>query len=145
MGGGEIISITELLMIAVAVAIITRYIKLPYTVALVLVGLIIGFFSKYFFIPGLSKELIMMIFLPPLLFEGALNMDLQTLFDRKLPVGLLAFSHDDRFLAAGGSDRGTGPRRGAATHPARAGVPVTRRWSRLSSSDDAHLGPTVHR
>ncbi len=91
MGGGEIISITELLMIAVAVAILTKYIKLPYTVALVLVGLIIGFFSKYFTMPGLSKDLIMMIFLPPLLFEGALNMDLQTLFDRKLPVGLLAF------------------------------------------------------
>jgi CPA1 family monovalent cation:H+ antiporter len=79
-----------LLLVASAVAILTRNIvRIPYTVALVLVGLIIGFthLVKTF---HLSEELILIVFLPPLLFEGALNMDLDILRRNAWGVLLLA-------------------------------------------------------
>lgn len=65
-----------LLIIASTVAIAVKYIRLPYTIALVLVGLFAGTLRL---IPEirLTEELIFFIILPPLLFEGAINMDIQ--------------------------------------------------------------------
>ena len=85
----DLLVITELMLIAVAVAVAVKYIRLPYTVALVLVGLVVGFTN---IMPSfmLSKEVILFIFLPPLLFEGTLNMDLKLLKDHGLIVALLA-------------------------------------------------------
>jgi Na+:H+ antiporter len=88
---GYLTQITELLMIAVAVAVAVKYIRLPYTVALVFVGLTIGF-TDVFPALHLSKEVILFVFLPPLLFEGTLNMDLKLLKDHSLLVGLLALA-----------------------------------------------------
>ncbi len=71
----NLLGITELLMLAVSVAVFVKYVRLPYTVALVLVGFVVGFmdlFSTF----HLSKDVILFVFLPPLLFEGTLNMDL---------------------------------------------------------------------
>lgn len=80
----------SLLLVAAGVAIVTRnLVHIPYTVALVLVGLVIGFthLVKTF---HLSKEMILFLFLPPLLFEGALHMDLGILKRNGLAVFLLA-------------------------------------------------------
>lgn len=89
--------ILGLLLVASAVAVITRnVIRIPYTVALVVVGLIIGFTHLFetAHLPlsslHLSKELILVLFVPPLLFEGALNMDLEILQRNALGVSLLA-------------------------------------------------------
>jgi len=87
----------ELLLIAVLVAVITDYIKLPYTVALVLGGLVVGL-STFFEGIYLSQDLILLIFLPPLLFEGSINMDLEELQKRGLIVSILALA--GTFLSA---------------------------------------------
>ncbi len=78
----------ELLLIAAAVAIAARYLRLPYTVALVIAGLAFSFGP--FFEVSLSRDLILLVFLPPLLFDAAINMDLEELRRRLAQVGLLA-------------------------------------------------------
>lgn len=81
--------VVELLLIAVIVAVITKYIRLPYTIALVLVGLALGAVGGLAPLE-LSRDLIFFIFLPPLLFEGCLNMDLSLLVRNWRRVFLLA-------------------------------------------------------
>lgn len=84
----DLLTIPELLLVAALVAIAAAYLRLPYTVALVLAGLFIGF-GDVFNLP-LSRDLILLVFLPPLLFEGAINMDLAELRERWLQVATLA-------------------------------------------------------
>src|SRR5215510_1073574 len=62
-----------LLLIASGVAVATRWIRVPYTLALVIVGLLISLMR---FIPAIhiSPDLILLIFLPALLFEAAWNL-----------------------------------------------------------------------
>lgn len=81
--------VAELLVIATAVALVTRRIRIPYTVALVLVGLGVGF-SHLLHPVGLSTDVILLVFLPPLLFEGTAAMDLATLRAKWLEVLVLA-------------------------------------------------------
>jgi len=81
--------IVELLLVAVVVAVITKYVHLPYTIALVLVGLALGALGGFEPL-SLSREVIFFIFLPPLLFEGCLNMDLSLLVRNWRRVFLLA-------------------------------------------------------
>ncbi|MBX3465718.1 MAG: Na+/H+ antiporter [Planctomycetes bacterium] len=81
--------VAELLVIATAVALVTRRIRIPYTVALVLVGLGVGF-SHLLHPIGLSTDVILLVFLPPLLFEGTAAMDLATLRAKWLEVLVLA-------------------------------------------------------
>ncbi len=78
-----------LLLIASAVAITTKFIKVPYTLALVMVGLVI---SPMHFLPvvHISPELILLIFLPALLFEAAWNLHLDKLLKNIVPVLFLA-------------------------------------------------------
>ena len=78
----------ELLLIASIVAIGARYLRVPHTVALVVVGFCISF--GHFFNVTLSRDFILLVFLPPLLFEGAINMDLGELRRRWYQVLLLA-------------------------------------------------------
>ncbi len=78
-----------LLAIACIVAIAVKRIKLPYTTALVLVGLVVSFFN----LPAqahLSHHLVFYIILPPLLFLGGLNLDFHEL--KKNITRILAFS-----------------------------------------------------
>ena len=83
-------AVAELLVIATAVALFTkRVVRVPYTVALVLVGLAVGF-SHLFHPIGLSTDVILLVFLPPLLFEGTTAMNLATLREKWLEVTLLA-------------------------------------------------------
>jgi monovalent cation:H+ antiporter, CPA1 family len=78
-----------LLLIASAVAMITKWVRVPYTLALVIVGLVI---SPMHLLPPvhMSPDLILLIFLPALLFEAAWNLDLSQLRANLLPIASLA-------------------------------------------------------
>jgi CPA1 family monovalent cation:H+ antiporter len=78
-----------LLLITLGVALISRRLRLPYTLVLVIVGLVIGFSPL---LPNLrlSPDVIMFLFLPALLFEGAWNVEVKLLVANWLPVLLLA-------------------------------------------------------
>jgi CPA1 family monovalent cation:H+ antiporter len=78
--------IIELLLIVSIVAIVVRRLRIPYTVALVVVGLLITFQSTFKF--ELTPELILSLFVPPLVFEAAFHLNLQEL-RRNLPAILL--------------------------------------------------------
>lgn len=78
-----------LLLVASGVAMATKWIRVPYTLALVIVGLVI---SPMHFLPvvHISPELILLIFLPALLFEAAWNLKIDHLRENWLPILLLA-------------------------------------------------------
>jgi monovalent cation:H+ antiporter, CPA1 family len=82
-----------LMLVISAVAIVTKYIRLPYTIALVLTGLAIALLPDEM-TAGLSmpltSDLILFIFLPALLFEGAYNLDFSRLRDDIRTVTVLA-------------------------------------------------------
>src|ERR1700686_2347028 len=63
-----------LLLIAAVVAMLTRRLRLPYSVGLVAAGIILAFLP---FVPkaSLTKDLIFTALLPPLLFEAAFNIN----------------------------------------------------------------------
>jgi CPA1 family monovalent cation:H+ antiporter len=67
----------------------TKFVRVPYTLALVIVGLVI---SPMHFLPvaHVSPELILLIFLPALLFEAAWNLKLDHLRENWLPIMTLA-------------------------------------------------------
>jgi len=69
--------IIELLLIASLVAIAVRRLHIPYTVALVVVGLLITFQSPLEI--DLTPELILALFVPPLVFEAAFHINLTEL------------------------------------------------------------------
>ncbi|MDP8983795.1 MAG: sodium:proton antiporter [Pseudomonadota bacterium] len=73
-----------LLLIASLVAIISRRLRMPYTVGLVLAGMGL-YFSRLHFTVHLSKDLIFSVFLPPLVFEAALCIR-WTDFKKDLPI-----------------------------------------------------------
>jgi len=85
-----ITALIVLLLIASAVAMATKWVPVPYTVALVIVGLAISPFS---FRPAvhISPDLIWLIFLPPLLFEASWNLKLDSLRANLIPILSLAF------------------------------------------------------
>ncbi|QNM82668.1 cation:proton antiporter [Sphingomonas sabuli] len=76
-----------LLLVASLIAIGTRRIGLPYSVGLVAAGLAIAMIPDTPELP-LSRELIFNVFLPPLVFEAALQLNWKK-FRRELPVTLL--------------------------------------------------------
>jgi monovalent cation:H+ antiporter, CPA1 family len=73
-----------LLFVSALVAILTRRLRLPYTVGLVLAGMTLSFLHVRLQL-HLSKDLIFSIFLPPLVFEAALCIHWRE-FKRDLPV-----------------------------------------------------------
>ena len=78
-----------LLVITLAVALISRPLRLPYTLVLVVVGLLIGF-SPLLPNMHLNPDVVLFLFLPALLFEGAWNVDIKQLTANWLVVFLLA-------------------------------------------------------
>ena len=78
-----------LLLVASAVAMAAKWVRVPYTLLLVIVGLVI---SPMHFLPPVhvSPELILLIFLPSLLFEAAWNLRLNHLRENLLPILMLA-------------------------------------------------------
>ncbi len=79
-----------LLTIAAAVAIITRrFVRVPYTVALVIVGLALSFFPNFLGIT-VSSDLILHLLVPPLVFEATLQINWPALKRNLVPITLLA-------------------------------------------------------
>jgi CPA1 family monovalent cation:H+ antiporter len=78
--------IIELLLIASLVAIAVHRFRIPYTVALVVVGLLITLQSPLQI--ELTPELILALFVPPLVFEAAFHLNFRDL-QRSLPAILL--------------------------------------------------------
>ena len=80
--------VIELLLIVSIVAIAVRRLRIPYTVALVIVGLLITFQSTLKF--ELTSELILALFVPPLVFEAAFHLNITELRRNLLAILLLA-------------------------------------------------------
>jgi CPA1 family monovalent cation:H+ antiporter len=79
-----------LLFVSALVAMLTRRLRMPYTVGLVLAGM--GLYFFHFYIKWhLSKDLIFSVFLPPLVFEAALFISWRE-FKKDLPVVALLAS-----------------------------------------------------
>jgi monovalent cation:H+ antiporter, CPA1 family len=78
-----------LFLVVTAVAFAVRLIRIPYWIALVIAGLIVGL-SKIFPSIVLTRDLILIIFLPPLLFEGAWNLQLSSLKRNWLSISVLS-------------------------------------------------------
>lgn len=78
-----------LFTIATGVALTARWLKVPYTAALVLAGLVIGA-GNWVAAPHLSKDLLFAVFLPGLLFEAAFHIDSKKFWENKLAITGLA-------------------------------------------------------
>jgi monovalent cation:H+ antiporter, CPA1 family len=86
---GLVNTLIVLLLVATVVALITRRLRIPYVVGLVLAGLSI---TKPL-LPqavGLNPEVILNLFLPILIFEAAINTDISRLRSTIKPIALLA-------------------------------------------------------
>lgn len=78
-----------LMVLATVVAMMGRYIKIPYALALVITGLLAGstgVFQQVY----LDPQILFAIFLPPLLYEAAINMRLSLLAKNWKPVSIYA-------------------------------------------------------
>ncbi len=81
--------LTLALLIAAVVAMLTRRLRLPYSVGLVAAGFVLAFFSfGSNFV--LTKEIIYIALLPPLLFDAAFHVRLDHLRRDLLPIAVLA-------------------------------------------------------
>ncbi len=80
--------IIELLLIVSLVALVVRRLRIPYTVALVVVGLLITFQQPLQI--DLTPELILSLFIPPLVFEAAFHLEFKSLRENWLPIVGLA-------------------------------------------------------
>jgi CPA1 family monovalent cation:H+ antiporter len=85
----EVGIIILLVVLTLIVALVARRLKFPYTLALVLAGLLLGEVHLFHHFT-LDPEVVLFLFLPALLFEGAWNTDVQALRDDWLPIFLLA-------------------------------------------------------
>lgn len=82
------ILVLELLLIVSVVAIAVRRFRIPYTVALVLAGLGLSFRSPLGI--ELTPELILSLFIPPLIFDAAFHLDLSRLRENLSTIIILA-------------------------------------------------------
>lgn len=95
---GEVVGgVTALLLIAAGVLAFTKKVKVPFTVLLVIVGMILRAISEAYphLLPGIaefeiSPGLILFVFLPTLIFESAFNLDARHLGHNLGPVLTLA-------------------------------------------------------
>lgn len=78
-----------LFAVASAVALLARRLRIPYTVALVLAGLILGGFDLIP-VPALTKNLLFAVFLPGLIFEAAFHIDSREFRANLISILLLA-------------------------------------------------------
>ena len=86
---GNVTTVLWLLVAVAVVAVLTKYIRLPYTIALVVAGVGIAL------TPGvplvlLTPDLIVTVFLPTLLFEAAYNLSFEHLRQEVRVIGALA-------------------------------------------------------
>lgn len=97
-GGIGIEAVEIILLIGAIVAIIARRLKIPYTVGLVVAGIILAFLPLGIEV-SFSKELIFKVLLPPLIFEAALYIHWKELKRDLLPV--ITFASVGVLLSAG--------------------------------------------
>ncbi len=86
---GEIEGYVVLLIASAIAAVVARWIRLQYSLALLLLGLCLGAVPAIP-APTLNSEIILLLFLPPLLFEAAFILDLRLLWDVRMGVFALA-------------------------------------------------------
>lgn len=86
---GLVNTLIVLLLVATAVALITRRLRIPYVVGLVLAGLAVTQQALPESI-GLNPDVILNLFLPILIFEAAINTDISRLRSTIRPIALLA-------------------------------------------------------
>ncbi|ACA99006.1 MULTISPECIES: sodium:proton antiporter [Cyanophyceae] len=86
---GLVNTLILLLLVATVVALVTRWLRIPYVIGLVLAGLLIPkqILSDAI---GLNPEVILNLFLPILIFEAAINTDISRLRSTIKPIALLA-------------------------------------------------------
>ena len=80
----------SLLAFATVVGVFAKFVRVPYTIALVLAGLLVAIMGAA---PGsvvITQELIFVLLLPPLLFQAGLHLDLELLQKKAVPVVILA-------------------------------------------------------
>jgi len=87
-----------LLFVASLVAMVTRRLKLPYSVGLVFAGIGLALLPSGY-APVLTRDLVFTIFLPPLIFEAAVQIP-WTPFRRELPLLLALVTLGVAFAAA---------------------------------------------
>ena len=80
--------ILELLVIVSLVAIAVRRLRIPYTVALVIAGLLITFQSPLSI--EITPDLILSLFVPPLVFEAAFHLNIKELRRNLATILMLA-------------------------------------------------------
>jgi CPA1 family monovalent cation:H+ antiporter len=86
---GQVEFLILLLIVTLIVALLSRRLRVPYTLLLVIVGFVVGFVP---FLPNehIDPNLILYVFIPALLFEGAWNAEIDRLEADWLPIVLLA-------------------------------------------------------
>jgi CPA1 family monovalent cation:H+ antiporter len=83
------LSAVILLTVAAGLALLVRRIKVPFTVALVVVGLVFAFFPDFIDLE-ISSDLILGLLVPPLLFEAVLHLPWPRLKADLLPILMIA-------------------------------------------------------
>lgn len=86
---GSIELFIALLIAAVIVAVVAHWVRLSYTLALLLFGLAIGV-SSVAPVPELNSDVILLLFLPPLIFESAFALNLRLLWATRVGLLMLA-------------------------------------------------------
>ena len=86
-GALNIVQFFWLMLIAFMVAIAVRRVRIPYALALVITGLAIGA-PRILPLPQLDSTVVMYVFLPPLLFEAAINLRVSALRREWKPIAI---------------------------------------------------------
>ena len=82
-------AIILLYCVTTVVAIVTQRLRVPYTAALLLVGVALGALHTVE-LPHLTRELLFAVFLPGLLFEAAFHLELDELRENAIAIATLA-------------------------------------------------------
>ena len=80
----------SLLAFATIVGVFAKFVKVPYTIALVLAGLAVAILGAAPDGVVITQELILVLLLPPLLFQAGLHLDIDLLQKKAVPVVILA-------------------------------------------------------
>ena len=79
-----------MLAFASVIGVLSKFVKIPYTIALVIAGLFVALLGAAPEGVVITNELILVLLLPPLLFQAGLHLDLQLLQKKAIPVLILA-------------------------------------------------------
>jgi CPA1 family monovalent cation:H+ antiporter len=79
------------LIVAAIVAVLVKYIRFPYMVALILAGVAIGFVGAGgLSIPSLTQDLVFFVFIPGLIFEAAIALNVHRLMENRWQIFALS-------------------------------------------------------